>query len=466
MKELMFPALTYQNRRAQLKRQLGSGVLLFVGHDDSPMNYAQNCYDFRQDSSFLYFFGGNAPRLAGLIDIDADRETLFGDEPSLDDLVWTGPQTSIGERAARCGVGNSARRNALAGQVDAARKAGRRIHFLPPCRAETQIQLEALLGLSAAEIFRHASLEMIRAVVAQRSIKSAEEIAEIERALEVTHDMHVVALSESRPGRIEQEIVARIESVALARNLRMAYPVIFSSRGEILHNHDHSVKLSGGEMIVNDSGANSPLGYASDITRTIPVGGKFRGLQRDIYQIVFDAQAAAIDAVAPGVANREIHLLACRRMVDGLKTLGFFHGDSEEIVAVGAHAIFFQCGVGHMMGLDVHDMEGLGESFVGYNERYQRSEQFGLNYLRLAKPLEAGNVITVEPGVYIIPALLDRWQAEKRHMEFIDYARFQSARGFGGVRIEDDVLVTGQGQRVLGQPIPKRIDEVQALAGD
>ena len=468
----MFPASTYQARRAALLARLreagARGLVLLPGHVDSPMNYRDNAYDFRQDSSFLYFCGLQQPELALVLDIDADDATLHGDDIGLDHLVWTGPLPGVAERAALSGLARSDTLARLALTLSEARAQGRPVHFVKPYRGESRLALSAWLELPDARLDAAASRPLTLAVIALRSVKSTAEVAEIENALHVTRDMHLLAMRLSRPGTVEQEVVGAMEGLALARGRRLAYPSIFTSRGEILHNHDHSVRLRGGELIVNDTGANSPLGYASDITRTIPVGGRFTGLQADLYDLVLSAQGRAIAAVAPGVPYRDIHELACRVMVEGMVALGFMRGDPAEAVAQGAHAIFFQCGTGHMMGLDVHDMEGLGENDVGYGHGYARSTLFGHKSLRLARPLEAGFVVTIEPGVYINRWLTERWKSEGRHAGFIDYAAFGRHLDFGGIRIEDDILVTDAGRRELGPPIARTRAEVEAacLSGD
>ena len=462
----MFPAATYAARReallARLRAAGARGLALLPGHVDSPMNYHDNVYDFRQDSSFLYFCGLEQPGLALVLDIDEGRATLHGDDVSIDDIVWTGPLPSVAERAARAGLASHAAFAALAPALAAARAGGREVHYLPPFRGETRLALAAWLGLADAQLGAGASRTLTQAVIALRAVKSAEEIAEIEDALHVTHDLHLLAMRMSRPGVVEQEVVGAMEGLALARGRRLAYASIFTSRGEILHNHDHSVRLAGGEMIVNDTGANSPIGYASDITRTIPVGGRFQGLQAEMYELVLEAQTRAIAAVAPGVPYRAIHELACETMVAGMVDLGFMRGDPKEAVQAGAHAIFFQCGTGHMMGLDVHDMEGLGENDVGYGEGFVRSALFGHKSLRLARPLREGFVVTIEPGVYVNRWLTERWKAEGRHAGFIDYAMFEKHAAFGGLRIEDDVLVTADGHRELGPHIARNRTDVEA----
>jgi Xaa-Pro aminopeptidase len=457
----------YLQRRQALMQTLApaeQGLVLLPGHDDSPVNYRDNAYPFRQDSSFLYYAGLAQPGLALVMDLQDGTSTLFADDADLDHQVWTGPLPTAAERATAAGIERHAPRAALAAHLAAARAQGRKIHYLPPCRAETRLLLSALLGLPDAELDAQASTPLVHAVVDQRAVKGTEEIAEMEAALAVTREMHLLAMRTSRPGTVEQQVVGAMEGLALSRGLRMAYPPIFSSRGEILHNHDHGVRLQGGEIIVNDSGAESALGYASDITRVIPVGGRFEGLRAELYDLVLAAQRQCIDAIRPGVPYRDIHLLAARVMAQGMKDLGFLRGNVEEAVAAGAHAIFFPHGVGHMIGLDVHDMEGLGEDHVGYGEGFARDPRFGFKSLRLARPLREGWVVTVEPGLYLNPLLTARWKAERRHEAFIDHTMFERHAQLGGIRIEDDVLVTAQGARVLGPAIPKARAEVEALA--
>jgi Xaa-Pro aminopeptidase len=461
----MFDASTYAARRARLADQLGSGLVLLPGNGEMPMNYADNTYRFRQDSTFLYYFGLDSPGLAAVIDVDERRDTLFGDEASLDDIIWMGPQVAMTERAQAVGAAHCEPLAALPGIVQDALARGRRVHVLPQYRHDGALWLERLTGVRADMHARHASLPLIKAIVAQRSIKSDEEIAEIERAVAITGEMHRTAMRLTRPGVYEYEVAGAIEGVALAQGGRLSFPVIFSVHGETLHNHHHGNRMEAGQVAVNDSGAEGPLAYAGDITRTIPVGGRFIGAHRDLYQAVLRAEMRAIEAVRPGVPYRDIHLMAARSLAEDLAALGCLRGDLDAAVAAGAHALFFPHGLGHMLGLDVHDMENLGEHHVGYDDTVTRSTQFGLRSLRLARALQPGFVLTVEPGLYFIPALIDRWRSEKAHAAFIDYDAVDRFRGAGGIRIEDNVVVTESGGRVLGPPIPKQIDEVEALTG-
>jgi len=461
----VFDSKIYQNRRDILKRNISSGLLLFLGNSESPMNYPANVYRFRQDSSFLYYWGLDKPELAALIDVDADREILFGNDLSMDDIVWTGPQPSLADQAAQAGVIQTAPLAELPKWLEKAIAAGRQIHFLPQYRGENKLKLAEWLGIQPGFVNRYASGPLRKAVIAQRSVKDELEISEIEKAVGITRAMHLRALRETQPGRFEYEISGQVEGVALASGGRLSFPIIFSVHGETLHNEFHGNLLQTGDLVVHDSGAEAPSHYAGDITRSFPVSGTFTSKQREIYEVVLKTQLTAIEAVRPGFPYRDVHLLAAKTMAEGLKDLGLMTGDVNEAVAAGAHALFFPHGLGHMLGLDVHDMEGLGEDWVGYDEEITRSDQFGLAFLRLGKRLRPGYVLTVEPGIYFIPALIDQWKAAKRLAAFIDYDRVETYRDLGGIRIEDDVLVTEKGHRVLGEPIPKTVEEIENRVG-
>jgi len=457
----MFPREIYLGRRKTLGNSVKSGLLVFLGNEESPMNYPANQYTFRQDSSFLYYWGLDAPGLAAIVDIDSGTETLFGDDPTVADIVWTGPQPLLRDKAESAGVSRALPTANLKESLGEALGKGRTVHYLPPYRPENILTIERLLGIHPSFAKTYASVEFTRAVVAQRSVKAAEEIAQIEEAINITCEMQTYAMKAARAGMVEREIAGAMHGIALARGGNLAFPIIFSIHGETLHNHYHGNVMQNGNIVVNDCGAESALHYAGDLTRTFPVSGKFTDRQKDLYRIVLDAQQKALDAIKPGVAHRDIHLLAAHALASGLKQLGLMKGDVNEAVAQGAHAMFFQCGLGHMMGLDVHDMEDLGEQHVGY-DGMQRSPQFGLCYLRLAKPLRPGFVITAEPGIYIIPELIDQWKAERKNEEFINYDVLERYRDFGGIRIEDDVLVTEAGYRLLGKPVPKTVEDVEA----
>ena len=459
----MFEAQIYIERRKKLKEKLGSGLLLFLGNNESPENYVANTYAFRQDSTFLYYFGLDLPGLSAIVDVDSNTSILYGTELSVDDVVWMGPQPGLAELAEKGGIDRSEEYSNLVNVLSDVLKNGRKIHFLPQYRAEQKLELSRLIGIQPNRINDYASKELIKAVVEQRSVKSDEEIKEIDAAVDIAYRMHTSAMKIIKPGITEKKIAGMIEGIALSLGAGLSFRPIVSINGEILHNPYHENEIREDSLLVIDSGAETDMHYASDITRTIPGGGKFTDKQRSIYEIVLSSQMNAIENVKPGITNKELHLIAAKTIVDGLSGLGIMHGNADEAVQVGAHALFFPHGLGHMMGLDVHDMEGLGEDFVGYDENIKRSDQFGLAYLRLAKELKPGYVFTIEPGIYFIPALIDQWKEENKFAEFINYERVEDYRNFGGIRIEDNILVTEDSYRILGKPIPKTVDDIESL---
>jgi len=440
-----------------------SGIALFPGNVESPVNYPANPYHFRQDSTFLYYFGLDIPGLVGVIDFDRGEEWIFGNDFDLDDIVWMGPQPTIKELALKCGVMKTDSLKKLEEFVNNAVSNSRKIHFLPPYRGETKMMLGALLKENPCKMKTLASEELIKAVVSMRIIKEAIEIEEIEKAVNISWDMHVTAMKMCREGVREQEIFGVIEGIAWSKGAGPAFPIILSINGQTLHNHAHNNILVKGRMMVTDAGAESPLHYASDITRTTPVGGKFDRRQREIYEVVLRANNLAISEAQPGKSFRQIHIDACKAIAQGMKDIGLMKGDVEEAVMQGAHALFMPHGLGHMLGLDVHDMEGLGENYVGYNAKTKRSDQFGLSYLRFALECKPGHVITIEPGCYFIPQLIDRWKSEGKFRDYICYDKIESYRDFGGVRIEDNIVITETGCRLLGRPVPKTPEEVESV---
>jgi len=456
----MFEAKVYVQRRKRLKEQIGSGLALFIGNEECAMNYPANPYHFRQDSSYLYFFGLDDPGLSAVVDADEDKDIVFGDDVTIEDIIWMGDQPKLENRAKKAGVEETAPSKALGEMIRTAIQKGRRVHFLPPYKPETVQKLRELLGINDSLVREYVSQALIKAIVAQRSKKMHEEIAEMEKALGTTYEMYTTAMKMAKSGVYEREIVGRMEGIALSAGCHMAFPTILTVNGQILHNHYHGNILGKGQLVVCDSGAESQMHYASDITRTIPVNGEFTNSQKEIYEIVLKTQLTAIESIKPKVNYRDIHIQAAKTITSGLKDVGLIKGDVDEAVKNGVHAMFFPHGLGHQIGLDVHDMEDLGEKFVGYDEKFKRSDQFGLAYLRFAKELEAGHVLTVEPGIYFIPALIDKWRGENKFPEFIDYDKADEYKDFGGIRIEDDVLVTEDGHRVLGKPIPKTIQEL------
>jgi Xaa-Pro aminopeptidase len=430
------------------------------------MNFADNWYPFRQDSSFLYYIGLDQPDLAAVIDADAGTTTVYGDELTIDMIVWTGDLPTVAERAERAGIADTRPHGALADAVKAALAAGRTVRFLPPYRAETTLQLANLLGVAPGEVAGRADPDLIRAVVAQRSHKSDEEVVEIEKAVATSVHMHEAAMRMAAPGVTERMIAAEVEKVANASGGRLSFPIIATINGQTLHNHAHGNTLPEGRLFLLDSGAETALGYAGDLTSTMPVSRKgFDERQRPIWQVLLRAYDTAVDALAPGVPYRDVHFAACRVTFDGLKDLGIMKGDTDEALAAGAHALVMPHGLGHMMGLDVHDMENLGEDYVGYGDE-KRSSQFGTKSLRLAKPLEPGFVFTVEPGIYFIPQLIDDWKSRGHCDAFVNWTEIDKWRDFGGVRNEEDYLVTAEGARRLGPRKPATEEEIAAVRAD
>jgi Xaa-Pro aminopeptidase len=458
----MFPVQTYIDRRTRLQAQLSSGLLLFLGNDESPMNYAANTFHFRQDSTFLYFFGVDQPGWAAVIDLDEGRTVLFADDLTIDDIVWTGILPTVAELAANGGVTETRPAAALGTVVKDAVARGRNVRYLPPYRPENKLKLSGLLGIHPDRQSDAASVDLVRAVVEMRVIKGADEIAELETAVNTSVDMHLAAMRMVRPGMKESEVAARVTEIAIAAGGQLAFPVIATVHGETLHNHFHGNTLRPGDIFLLDAGAETAMHYAGDLTSTFPVDATFTPHQREVYQVVLGAHLAAVGACRPGVRFRDVHGLSCRVLAEGLKDLGLMKGNLDDAVEQGAHAMFFQCGTGHMLGLDVHDMEDLGETWVGY-EGQPKSTQFGLKSLRLARPLKPGFVFTVEPGLYFIPELVRRWKAEGKFTDYIDYEALETYLDFGGIRIEENVLVTPDGCRVLGKWRPRTLEEVEGV---
>lgn len=458
----MFSKETYTDRRKRLQQQMQSGILLFLGNDECGMNYTDNTYHFRQDSTFLYFFGSDYSGLSAIIDIDEQKEIIFGDELTIDAIVWMGSQPSIHAKSESVGIQNTQPTARLKDYLQQAVAKGRKIHYLPPYRAEHQLKLQNLLGIAPEIQQTGISTEFIKAVVEQRSYKSAEEIIEIENAVNISADMHIRAMMMARPGMKEAEIAAAVTEVALRNEGQLSFPVIATINGQTLHNHYHGNTLKEGDMLLLDAGAENPMHYAGDLSSTFPIGNKFSNRQKEIYEIALNAHQTAVNALKPGVAFKDIHLLAAETIVNGMKNLGLMKGDAKAAAQAGAHALFFPCGLGHMMGLDVHDMENLGEVWVGYDGQ-PKSTLFGLKSLRLARKLETGFVVTIEPGIYFIPELIDMWKAENRFSEFLNFAAIEKYKDFGGLRNEEDYLITENGARRLGKYVPTTIEEVEAL---
>lgn len=454
-------------RRQALSRLVGSGLVLLFGNNDSPANYPSNAYKFRQDSAFLYFFGQHRDGLVGVIDVDQHTETLVGNEIDIDDIVWFGSVKSVSAMAEECGVGATAPMSSLSDMVQKALKAGRQVHFLPPYRYDTQIQIMDLTGIHPSKQREAASMPLIQAVIKLRSTKSVEEIAEIERACAIGYKMHVTAMKMCRPGVTEQAIGGAIDGVAYAEGCMPSFQSIVTMHGEIMHGNPSPRQLESGRLMLCDAGAETNENYCSDNTRTTPISGHYTQRQRDIYSIVSDCHDLVLDVARPGVKWWDVHFDVCRLMTNRLKELGLMKGDTEEALRAGAHALFLPHGLGHMMGMDVHDMEGLGQTNVGYDDEVRPSSQFGTASLRFARKLEPGFVVTDEPGIYFIPDLIDLWKREGHNAEFLNFEEIEKFKDFGGIRIEDDVLITENGCRFLGeQRIPYHMDEVEQFLAE
>jgi Xaa-Pro aminopeptidase len=456
----MFSKETYMQRRALLKKTIGSGVALFMGNDDMGLNYADNAFRYRQDSTFLYFFGLPFAGLSAIIDIDEDKEIIFGDELTIDDIIWMGIQPTLKEKSERVGITLTQPATGVGEYLRRAAQKGQTIHYLPPYRPEHRIKLLEWLGIPLAG--QGGSIPFIRAVVAQRSYKSDEEIAEIEKACDITADMHIAAIKAVRPGMYEYEVAAILEGVAFAAGGDLSFPTIATVNGQTLHNHYHGNRVKPNDLFLVDAGAETPMGYAGDMSSTIPAGRAFTPRQQAIYEIQNQMHLASVSVLSPGITFMKVYDLSAFIMVEGLKQIGLMKGDGEEAVREGAHALFYPHGLGHMMGLDVHDMENLGEVWVGYDGQ-PKSTQFGRRSLRLGRTLEPGFVLTIEPGIYFIPELIDKWKAEKKFTDFINYDAVEHYKDFGGIRNEEDYLITPDGCRRLGKKIPLTAEEVEAL---
>ena len=463
----LFDKQVYADRRQILKQKMGAnGIILLLGNEDSSMNYKDNCYPFRQDSSFLYYFGLDVQMLAAVIDTDTGEEVIFGNELTIDDIVWTGTLPTVSEMASMVGITQTKPYDQIMHYVHKALASGRPVHILPPYRPENKIKLAAWLNTSLDDVANYVSVKLIKAIIAQRVIKTPLEIIEMEKAVSISVDMELTVIKHTRPGIKEYELVAKAHEVAIAHNAHLGYPAIITTYGQTLHTHYYGNTLQEGRMVLADIGAENDMHYGGDLTRTFPVGKSFTTRQRELYEVVLSAMNHAINLLKPGIRYKDIHLQACQKLAEGLKQVNLMKGDPAEAVAAGAHTMFFQCGLGHMLGMDTHDMEDLGEPYVGYTNALKKETSiFGLKSLRLGRELEAGFVLTVEPGIYIIPELIDRWQAEKKYAEFINYDVLNTYRDFGGIRIEDNFLITDTGSKVLGKYLPKTLKEIEGLKG-
>lgn len=469
-----FESQVYVERRQRLAKQMGGGLLLFLGNGIASFNYPDNNYPFRQDSTFLYLFGLDYEGLAAVIDVDSDRTIVFGDELTIDDIIWTGVQPTLTEKSAAVGVSDTRPLAQLATYLQQAMNAKQPIHFVPPYRGHTILWLQELLGCpvhaeSPADAYMQGmpyatpSLELCYNLADMRNHKALEEVAEIARAINITVDMHETAMRIVRPGMHEKDVAAAINEVAQREGYFLSFPTICTVHGETLHNHGYIHRLEEGQMLLLDAGAETEMHYAGDCTTTMPVGQTVSQRHREVHEILLDTYQKATQMIRPGITYRECHVAAWANIAEGLKGLGLMKGDSMEAAEAGAVAMFMPHGLGHMMGMDVHDMENYGEVHVGYPRGQQKDPRFGFRSLRLGRTLEPGFVFTVEPGIYFIPDLIDQWQAAGKFTEFINYDALQSWKNFGGMRNEEDFLITTDGATRIGRRKPGTIDEILAL---
>ena len=459
---MLFSKSTYVERRNELKKLVGSGLIVLFGNNDSPANYPSNTYKFRQDRSFLYYFGLHRNGIVGVIDVDNDREYLVGDEIDIEDIVWYGSVTSVAEMAEMTGVARTAAMREPPAIVESAQAQGEEVHFLPPYRFDNQIQIMDLLGIHPSQQKAAASLKLIAAVVKMRTTKTEEEIAELERAAEIGYEMHTTAMRLCRPGITEQYIGGMVDGIANAYGCMVSFQTIATQHGEVMHGNPSPAKLEAGRLMLVDAGAETNENYCSDNTRTTPVSGVFTQKQKDIYNIVVECHDHVLEVAKPGVKWWDVHFAVCRIITERLQQLGLMKGDVEESLKAGAHAMFLPHGLGHSMGMDVHDMEGLGQVYVGFDKEVRPSTQFGTNALRFGRRLQKGFVVTDEPGIYFIPALIDDWKKNGTNAQFLNFDKIDEYRDFGGIRIEDDVLITDEGCRFIGSKrIPYHVEDVE-----
>ncbi len=458
----MFSSDKYAARRARLSSDVGSGIILLPGNNESPANYPLNAFHFRQDSTFLYFFGLNMPELIGVIDADSGEQILVGEDITIDDIIWMGTQPTIAELGQSVGITKTCTKASFAEYIAKAVSEGRKIHYLPPYRADISVFLSDILGISYKQVAENISLRLVLAVVSQRETKDADEVAEIERACRIGYLMHTKAMAMCREGIVEQDIAGEIEGIAMRHGAGVSFASIVTQNGQTLHNHYHGNTLQDGRLLLVDAGAETNMNYCSDYTRTFPVSGKYTTKQKEIYEIVLAAHDHAFDISKPEMIYRDIHLDCAKVLVRGLTELGLMRGDADAAVEAGAHFLFMPHGLGHNMGLDVHDMENIGEKYVGYDEETVRNEKLGQSSLRMGRRIHEGFVMTVEPGIYFIPDLINKWKKENTNAEFINFDALESYYDFGGIRIEDDILITKDACRMLGEDkIPSKVADIE-----
>ena len=463
MNQKLFDRHIYINRRNILKKKIGQGIILFLGNEESSMNYKDNWYPFRQDSSFLYFFGLNIAGLAAIIDTESDEEIIYGNELSIDDIIWTGPLPTLSEMAQGVGIKLASAYKNIKAIIQNALSKKREIHILPPYRPENRLKLAEWFNEPVGNISALFSVKLIQAIVSQRSCKEPLEVEQLHKAALISANMHLKAIEFSIPGRKEFEIIAKLKEVAYSNDSTLSFNPIVTIHGETLHNTYAGNTVKDGDMILCDAGATNNMGYAGDLTSTFPAGKKFSSQQKQLYEIVLRAQEHAVSILVPGKTFKHIHLETCEKLCEGLKQIGLIKGDPKEAVAASAHTLFFQCGLGHMIGLDVHDMEDLGEEYVGYTNSIVKENEFGLRSLRLGKELETGFSLTIEPGLYFIPQLIDKWKSENKLNQFINYPELEKYRNSHGIRIEEIFLITDDGFKQLGKKLPKTTEEIESF---
>lgn len=460
----MFSREIYIKRRESLMNKMGDSLILLLGNSEASANYPSNCYKFRQDSTFLYFFGHNIPDMAAILDAKEGKVILFANDVDIDDIVWMGPQPSVAELGDSVGVTITEPYNKIVDYLSAATSQGRKVHYLPPYRNANKILLHSWLNIPFDKLKEKASEELIKAVVDLRIVKSAEEIAQIDEACNIGYAMHYTVMQMAKLGMVEQELAGIMEGIAHSMGAMTSFATILSQNGETLHNHKHHQILTDGRLIVMDAGAENNMNYCSDFTRTIPSSGKFTQQQKEIHTIVMNANNLAQSLAKPGVTYKEVHLAACKLIIEGLIEVGLMKGNADDALFNGAHALFMPHGLGHNMGLDVHDMEDLGQQYVGFDDKCRPSNQFGLSSLRMGRELKEGYVITVEPGCYFIPALIEKWRAERINIDFINYDKLKGYYNFGGIRLEDDIVITPDGCRMLGaKRLPISVEEIETV---
>ncbi|TRZ41852.1 aminopeptidase P family protein [Robertkochia solimangrovi] len=459
----MFSKQTYTERRKVLKESVGEGLLLFPGNKEMGMNYKDNWYPFRQDSTFLYYFGIDLPDLYVVIDVEKDREILFGDDLTPEDMVWVGAAAPLKEYAEKCGIAEVRPMAALLSWLQTEAATGKDVHYLPPYRGNVSIEISNITGIPVNDVALKSSVRFTKAVIAQRAIKTQEELKEIHKAVNITAAMHTHAIRASVQGRTEKEIAGELQAIAIGGGGNISFPIILTRNGQYLHNHATTATINKGDLVLCDCGAETEMHYAGDMTRTFPVSERFSGLQREVYDIVLNSHETAVAALKPGIRFKDVHLMACAALVEGLKGMGLMKGNTQEAVDAGAHTLFFQCGLGHFMGLDVHDMENFGEQLVGYTDDLKKSTEFGLKSLRLGKELQVGNVLTVEPGLYFNPFLIDAWKAQGKYTDFVNYEAVEKFKDFGGIRVEEDFVITEKGKQLLGDPLAKTATAIEDL---